>query len=116
MNLSSSFGVMSSNLEKVSSCLLGALVACWLLHSKGSYDIQIDSSDPDEGVWLERRTNHGYQKVLKARVMHSDPGRVEFVVEGELPPRKYAVAVYTRSGRGKAYKVVCCRREVRFLR
>ena len=45
---------------------------------------------------------------------HSDPGRVEFVVEGELPPRKYAVAVYTRSGRGKDYKVVCCRREVRF--
>ena len=79
------------------------------------YDIQIDSSDPDEGVWLERRTNHGYQKVLKARVEHSDPGRVEFVVEGDLPPRKYAVAVYTRSGRGKDYKVVCCRREVRFI-
>ena len=78
-------------------------------------DIQIDSSDPDEGVWIERRTNHGYEKVFKATVALSDPSRVEFVVEGELPPRKYAVAVYTRSGRGKSYKVVCCRREVRFI-
>ena len=45
----------------------------------------------------------------------SNHSRVEFIVEGELPPRKYAVAVYTRSGRGKSYKVVCCRREVRFI-
>lgn len=51
----------------------------------------------------------------KATVALSDPSRVEFIVEGELPPRKYAVAVYTRSGRGKSYKVVCCRREVRFI-
>ena len=41
-------------------------------------------------------------------------GRGEFVGEGEVPHRKYAVAVYTRSGRDKDYKVVCCRREVRF--
>ena len=80
------------------------------------YDIDIDVSDPDEGVWLERRTNRGYQKVVKASVLHSDPGRVEFVVDGELPPRKYAVAVYTRCGRGKSYKVVCCRHEVSIIR
>jgi hypothetical protein len=80
------------------------------------YDIDIDVSDPDEGVWLERRTCRGYQKVVKANVLHSDPGRVEFVVDGELPPRKYAVTVYTRSGRGKSYKVVCCRREVSIIR
>ena len=103
------FSVFDKDGEEYDTIVVGHAI------SAVGYDIQIDSSDPDEGVWIERRTNHGYEKVFKATVALSDPSRVEFIVEGELPPRKYAVAVYTRSGRGKSYKVVCCRREVRFI-
>lgn len=75
-------------------------------------DILIDASDPEEGVWLEKRTKNGYEQVVKARLLSSDSSMAEFVVDGELSPRKYLIAVYTRSGRGKDHKVVVCRHEV----
>ncbi|MBQ9740011.1 MAG: hypothetical protein IJV91_03625 [Kiritimatiellae bacterium] len=34
------------------------------------------------------------------------------VDDGDLPPRKYLIAVHTRCGRGKDHKVVVCRHEV----
>ena len=75
-------------------------------------DIQIDPEDPEEGVWIERRTKRGYEPIMKAKILHSDPGRVEFMYNGDLPPRKYLIAVHTRCGRGKDHKVVICRHEV----
>ena len=75
-------------------------------------DIQIDHEDPEEGVWIERRTKRGYEPIMKAKNLHSDPGRVEFMYNGDLPPRKYQIAVHTRCGRGKNHKVVVCRHEV----
>lgn len=75
-------------------------------------DILIDASDPEEGVWLEKRTKNGYEQVMKARLLSSDSSMAEFVFDGEFSPRKYLIAVYTRSGRGKDHKVVTCRHEV----
>jgi hypothetical protein len=42
--------------------------------------------DPEEGVWIERRTKRGYEPIMKAKILHSDPGRVEFMYNGDLPP------------------------------
>lgn len=68
--------------------------------------------DQEEGVWIERRTKRGYESIMKAKILHSDPGRVEFMYNGDLPPRKYQIAVHTRCGHGKDHKVVVCRHEV----
>lgn len=75
-------------------------------------DIPLDAADPEEGVWLEKRTKHGYERVVKARLLASDHGRAEFVFDEEIPPRKYMVAICTRCGRGRNYRVVTCRHEV----
>ena len=75
-------------------------------------DIEMDPQDPEEGVWIERRTKRGYEPVMKARILYSDPGRVEFMYDTALPARKYLIAVHTRCGRGKDHKVVVCRHEV----
>ena len=66
----------------------------------------------EEGVWIKRRTKRGYEPIMKAKILHSDYSRVEFMYDSSLPPRKYLIAVHTRYGRGKDHKVVVCRREV----
>ena len=78
-------------------------------------DIPIDSADPEEGVWIERRTKRGYERIMKAKLLYSDVARVEFMFDADLPPRKYMIAVHTRCGRGKDYKIAVCRREVSIL-
>ena len=80
--------------------------------SASGRDIQMDPQDPEEGVWIERRTKRGYEPIMKAKILHSDPGRVEFMYDSSLLPRKYLIAVHTRCGRGKDHKVVVCRHEV----
>ena len=80
--------------------------------SAAGRDIPIDPEDPEEGVWIERRTKRGYERIMKAKLLHSDVTRVEFMLDFDLPPRKYMIAVQTRCGRGKDYKTVVCRREV----
>ena len=80
--------------------------------SAAGRDIPIDPEDPQEGVWIERRTKRGYERMMKAKLLHSDVTRVEFMLDFDLPPRKYMIAVQTRCGRGKDYKTVVCRREV----
>ena len=80
--------------------------------SASGRDIQMDPQDPEEGVWIERRTKRGYEPVMKAKILNSDHGRVEFTYDFSLPPRKYLIAVHTRCGRGKDHKVVVCRHEV----
>ena len=80
--------------------------------SAAGRDIPIDPEDPEEGVWIEGRTKRGYERIMKAKLLHSDVTRVEFKLDFDLPPRKYMIAVQTRCGRGKDYKTVVCRREV----
>jgi hypothetical protein len=80
--------------------------------SAAGRDIPIDPEDPQEGVWIERRTKRGYERMMKAKLLHSDVTRVEFMLDFDLPPRKYMIAVQTRCGRGKDYKTAICRREV----
>ena len=55
--------------------------------------------DPEEGVWIERRTKRGYEPIMKAKILHSDPGRVEFMYNGDLPPRKYLMTMPRPAGR-----------------
>jgi hypothetical protein len=83
--------------------------------SAAGRDIPIDPADPDEGVWIERRTKRGYERIMKAKVLYSDGTRVEFSFDADLPPRKYMIAIQTRCGRGKDYKTAICRREVSIL-
>jgi hypothetical protein len=80
--------------------------------SAAGRDIPIDPADPEEGVWIERRTKRGYERIMKAKVLYSDGTRVEFSFDADLPPRKYMIAIQTRCGRGKDYKTAICRREV----
>ena len=80
--------------------------------SAAGHDIPIDPEDPQEGVWIERRTKRGYERMMKATLLHSDATRVEFTFDADLPPRKYLIAIQTRCDRGKDYKTAICRREV----
>ena len=50
--------------------------------------------------------------VMKANILHSNQGRVEFMYDCTLPPRKYPFAGHTHCGRGKDHKVVVCLHEV----
>ena len=75
-------------------------------------DIPIDPADSDEGIWIERRTKRGYERIMKATLLHSDSTKAEFTFDFDLPPRKYLIAIQTRCGRGKDYKTAICRHEV----
>ena len=37
--------------------------------SVAGYDIPVDAAKEDEGVWLERRTHKGYERVTKGRIV-----------------------------------------------
>lgn len=74
--------------------------------------LQQQQDDPEECIWIERRTKRGYEMVMKAKILHSDPGRVEFMYDIDLPPKKYLIALHARGGRGNDHKVVVCRHEV----
>ena len=80
--------------------------------SAAGRDLPIDPADPEEGVWIERRTKRGYERIMKAKLLHPDATRVEFMFDFDLPPRKYLIAIQTRCGRGKDYKTAICRHEV----
>ena len=83
--------------------------------SAAGRDLPIDPADPEEGVWIERRTKRGYERIMKAKLLHSDATRVEFTFDFDLPPRKYMIAIQTRCGRGKDYKTAICRHEVSIM-
>ena len=75
-------------------------------------DIPINPEDPDEGIWIERRTKRGYERIMKATLLLSDATKSEFTFDFDLPPRKYLIAIQTRCGRGKDCKTAICRHEV----
>ena len=76
-------------------------------------DIQFDSANEDEGIWLEKRGTHGFVRVAAARVIENTLDHT-VVTFDELPPSgAYSIAIYTRCGRSTDFKVVRCRHEIR---
>lgn len=78
-------------------------------------DVEFDPSQSDEGVWLEKRSTHGYVRVAAARVLENRLDHVVAVFDEPVPPGVYALAIYTRCGRNTDFKVVHCRREIRVV-
>ena len=78
-------------------------------------DVEFDPSQSDEGVWLEKRSAHGYVRVASARVLENALDHAVVVFDEPVPPGVYALAIYTRCGRSTDFKVVHCRHEIRAL-
>lgn len=77
------------------------------------YGFPIVAGRADEGVWLEKRKKHGTEKVAKARVLASTNSDAQFVFDKTPPSGKYFLVIGTRCGKGKDFKVVRGRCEVR---
>ena len=81
--------------------------------SVSGYDIPVDATKEDEGVWLERRTHKGYVQVAKGRIVSSSPDILETVFDNPIAIGKYVIALYTRCGHGDSYRVVRISRKIR---
>ena len=81
--------------------------------SVSGFDIQVDATKMDEGVWLERRTHKGYVQVAKGRIVSSSRDILETVFDDPIAIGKYVIALYTRCGRGTNYRVVRVSRKIR---
>ena len=81
--------------------------------SVSGYDIPVDATKKDEGVWLERRTHKGYVQVTKGRIVSSSPTILEIVFDDPIAIGKYVIALYTRCGHGANYRVVRISRKIR---
>ena len=81
--------------------------------SVSGYDIPVDATKKDEGVWLERRTHKGYVQVAKGRIISSSPDTLETVFDDPITIGKYVIALYTRCGHGANYRVVRISRKIR---
>ena len=83
--------------------------------SVSGYDIPIDATKEDEGVWLEKRTHKGYLRVARGRVVVNGSDIVEVVFDEAVEPGRYVLAVYTRCGHGDGYRAVRVSRKIRAL-
>ena len=83
--------------------------------SVAGYDIPVDAAKEDEGVWLERRTHKGYERVTKGRVVNYATDFTEVVFDEAVTPGVYVLAVYTRCGHGDGYRVVRVSRKIRAI-
>ena len=83
--------------------------------SVAGYDIPVDAAKEDEGVWLEKRTHNGYERVAKGRIVGYATDLTEVVFDEAVAPGVYVLAVYTRCGHGDGYRVVRASRKVRAL-
>ena len=81
--------------------------------SVSGYDIPVDATKKDEGVWLERRTHKGYVQVAKGRIVSSSHDILETVFDDPIAIGKYVIALYTRCGHGANYRVVRISRKIR---
>ena len=81
--------------------------------SVAGYDIPVDAAKEDEGVWLERRTHRGYERVAKGRVVGYATDLTEVVFDEQIAPGVYVLAFYTRCGHGDGYRVVRVSRKIR---
>ena len=83
--------------------------------SVSGFDIQVDATKKDEGVWLERRTHKGYVQVAKGRIVSSSHDILETVFDDPIAIGKYVIALYTRCGHGTNYRVVRVSRKIRAI-
>ena len=81
--------------------------------SVSGYDIPVDATKKDEGVWLEQRTHKGYVQVAKGRIVSSSHDILETVFDDPIAIGKYVIAIYTRCGHGANYRVVRISRKIR---
>ena len=81
--------------------------------SVSGYDIPVDATKENEGVWLERRTHKGYVQVAKGRIVSSSPDILETVFDDPIAIGKYVIALYTRCGHGANYRVIRVSRKIR---
>ena len=81
--------------------------------SVAGYDIPVDAAKEDEGVWLERRTHKGYERVAKGRGVGYATDLTEVVFDEQIAPGTYVLAFYTRCGHGEGYRVVRVSRKIR---
>ena len=84
--------------------------------SVAGYDIPVDDAKEDEGVWLERRTHNGYERVTKGRIVGRVIDFTEVVFDEAIVPGPYVLAVYTRCGHGDGYRVVRVSRKIRAIK
>ena len=78
-------------------------------------DIPVDAAKEDEGVWLERRTHKGYERVTKGRIVGYAADFTEVVFDEQIAPGAYVLAFYTRCGHGDGYRVVRVSRKIRAI-
>ena len=83
--------------------------------SVSGYDIPVDDAKEDEGVWLEKRTHKGHERVTRGRVVSYKADIMEVVFDEAVAPGKYVIAVYTRCGQGDGYRAVRVSRKIRAL-
>ena len=81
--------------------------------SVSGYEIPVDATKEDEGVWLERRTHKGYERVTRGRIVGYNIDLMEVVFDEPIAPGKYVIAIYTRCGHGEGYRVVRVSRQIR---
>jgi len=107
--------------EKTSSCVketsfCGVMASFQVLSYAGemSFHSQGRSSFIRRRMILQQQQGGSRHPVpvMKANVLHSNQGGVEFMYDCTLPPRKYFIAVHTHCGRGKDHKAVVCLHEV----
>ncbi len=78
-------------------------------------DIPVDAAKEDEGVWIEKRTHKGFERIAKGRVVGYDLDMMNVVFDEAVPSGKHVIAVYTRCGNGEGYRVVRVSRKIRAL-
>ena len=83
--------------------------------SVAGYGIPVDAAKEDEGVWLERRTHKGYERVAKGKIVGYATDITEVVFDEQIAPGVYLLAFYTRCGHGDGYRVVRVSRKIRAI-
>ena len=83
--------------------------------SVAGYDIPVAAAKEDEGVWLERRTHKGYERVTKGRIVGYAADFTEVVFDEQIAPGAYVLAFYMRCGHGDGYRVVRVSRKIRAI-
>jgi hypothetical protein len=91
------------------------VLAAGHLLSVSGYEIPVDATKKDEGVWLERRAHKGYERVAKGRIVGYAPDLTEVVFDEEIARGTYVLAFYTRCGHGDGYRVVRVSRKIRAI-
>ena len=104
-----------NGLTTVQAHIYNVFLATGHVLSVAGYDIFVDAAKEDEGVWLERRTHKGYERVTKGRVVGYSPDLTEVIFDEQIAPGTYVLAFYTRCSHGEGYRVVRVSRKIRAI-